>query len=169
MQPRCLWRATAAARVVTPRRPLRLRASMQPLPKFPTQKCLPSIPEGKKVCAGATASHSPFLKPIALVACGSFSPITFLHLRLFGTALIEGISPTETETEQARDWLSQNEPDVVIIGGYLSPVSDAYGKKVTPEQLPLLYCTTLISARTSHPLLTVSPCASSVLETPTGL
>lgn len=79
------------------------------------------------------------------MACGSFSPVTFLHLRLFGTALIEGMSPTETETEQARDWLSQNEPDVVIIGGYLSPVSDAYGKKVTPEQLPLLYCNAHLS------------------------
>lgn len=47
-----------------------------------------------------------------LVACGSFSPITYLHLRLF---------------EMARDAL--HDGDVYqVVGGYLSPVSDDYKK-----------------------------------------
>ena len=50
-------------------------------------------------------------QPVVLVACGSFSPITFMHLRLF---------------EMARDKL-QEEFDV--IAGYISPVHDSYGKK----------------------------------------
>ncbi|CAM1506387.1 Fc.00g060280.m01.CDS01 [Cosmosporella sp. VM-42] len=50
--------------------------------------------------------------PLVLVACGSFSPITFLHLRMF---------------PMARDH-ARNE-GFEVIGGYLSPVSDAYKKK----------------------------------------
>jgi nicotinamide mononucleotide adenylyltransferase len=51
-------------------------------------------------------------KPTVLVSCGSFSPITFLHLRMF---------------EMARDYLNANGWDV--LGGFASPVSDGYGKK----------------------------------------
>ncbi|KND88137.1 Nicotinamide/nicotinic acid mononucleotide adenylyltransferase 2 [Tolypocladium ophioglossoides CBS 100239] len=51
-------------------------------------------------------------RPLVLVACGSFSPITFLHLRMF---------------PMAQDH-SRNE-GFEVIGGYLSPVSDAYEKK----------------------------------------
>ena len=47
-----------------------------------------------------------------LVACGSFSPVTYLHLRMF---------------EMARDYVRQN-TDFEIVGGYLSPVSDMYKK-----------------------------------------
>lgn len=50
--------------------------------------------------------------PIVLVACGSFSPITYLHLRMF---------------EMAKDYVRQN-TDFEIVGGYLSPVSDMYKK-----------------------------------------
>jgi nicotinamide mononucleotide adenylyltransferase len=50
--------------------------------------------------------------PLLLVACGSFSPITYLHLRLF---------------EVAADYVKFS-TDFEIIGGYLSPVSDAYRK-----------------------------------------
>jgi len=50
--------------------------------------------------------------PLLLVACGSFSPITYLHLRMF---------------EMAADYVKFN-TDFEIIGGYLSPVSDAYRK-----------------------------------------
>lgn len=50
--------------------------------------------------------------PLLLVACGSFSPITYLHLRMF---------------EMAADYVRFN-TDFEIIGGYLSPVSDAYKK-----------------------------------------
>lgn len=47
-----------------------------------------------------------------LVACGSYSPVTFLHLRLF---------------EMARDDAAFN-TQFQVIGGYLSPVNDRYRK-----------------------------------------
>ncbi|KAL2811519.1 hypothetical protein BJX63DRAFT_422356 [Aspergillus granulosus] len=50
--------------------------------------------------------------PLLLVACGSFSPITYLHLRMF---------------EMAADYVKLS-TDFELIGGYLSPVSDAYRK-----------------------------------------
>ena len=50
--------------------------------------------------------------PLLLVACGSFSPITYLHLRMF---------------EMAADFVKFNN-DFEIVGGALSPVSDAYKK-----------------------------------------
>ncbi|KAL9596590.1 MAG: hypothetical protein Q9179_004562 [Wetmoreana sp. 5 TL-2023] len=50
--------------------------------------------------------------PLLLVACGSFSPITYLHLRMF---------------EMAADYAKYN-TDFEVMGGYLSPVSDAYRK-----------------------------------------
>jgi len=49
---------------------------------------------------------------IVLVACGSFSPVTYMHLRLF---------------EQMKDYAFIKGYNVV--GGYFSPVTDAYGKK----------------------------------------
>jgi nicotinate (nicotinamide) nucleotide adenylyltransferase len=51
-------------------------------------------------------------QPVVVLSCGSFSPVTFLHLRLF---------------EMARDHLNQGNFDV--IGGFASPVSDGYNKK----------------------------------------
>lgn len=50
--------------------------------------------------------------PVVLVACGSFSPVTYLHLRMF---------------EMAIDYVRQN-TEFEIVGGYLSPVSDMYKK-----------------------------------------
>jgi nicotinamide mononucleotide adenylyltransferase len=50
--------------------------------------------------------------PLVLVACGSFSPPTLLHLRLF--ILAGDHARTETAYE--------------LVGGYMSPVSDAYRK-----------------------------------------
>ncbi|KAK3303564.1 uncharacterized protein B0T15DRAFT_496105 [Chaetomium strumarium] len=50
--------------------------------------------------------------PLVLVACGSFSPITYLHLRMF---------------EMASDFVRFN-TDFEVCAGYLSPVSDAYKK-----------------------------------------
>ena len=51
--------------------------------------------------------------PLVFVACGSFSPITYLHLRMF---------------EMASDYVHFN-TEFEVMGGYLSPVSDAYEKK----------------------------------------
>ncbi|KAF8653315.1 hypothetical protein AX16_004015 [Volvariella volvacea WC 439] len=56
--------------------------------------------------------RNPQKTPIVLVACGSFSPITYLHLRMF---------------EMAKDFIRQN-TEFEIMGGYLSPVSDMYKK-----------------------------------------
>jgi nicotinamide mononucleotide adenylyltransferase len=50
--------------------------------------------------------------PLVLVACGSFSPVTYLHLRMF---------------EMAVDFVRQN-TEFEVVGGYLSPVSDKYRK-----------------------------------------
>jgi len=52
--------------------------------------------------------------PVVLLACGSFSPITNMHLRLF---------------EDVRSNLQSRYPEFEVIGGYLSPVTDAYKKK----------------------------------------
>jgi nicotinamide mononucleotide adenylyltransferase len=58
--------------------------------------------------------QDPAKVPVVLVACGSFSPITFLHLRMF---------------EMAKDYVRQNPAcNFEIVGGYLSPVSDKYTK-----------------------------------------
>lgn len=51
--------------------------------------------------------------PLVIVACGSFSPITYLHLRMFEMAL-------DAISEQTR---------FEVIGGYYSPVSDNYKKQ----------------------------------------
>ncbi len=56
--------------------------------------------------------RNPDKQPLVLVACGSFSPLTYLHLRMF---------------EMAKDYVRQN-TDLEIVGGYLSPVSDQYKK-----------------------------------------
>ena len=57
--------------------------------------------------------EDPSKTPLLLVACGSFSPITFLHLRMFA---------------MASDYVRFN-TEFEFIGGYLSPVSDAYKKQ----------------------------------------
>jgi nicotinamide mononucleotide adenylyltransferase len=50
--------------------------------------------------------------PLVLVACGSFSPVTILHLRLL---------------EMGRDHFRMN-TQYEVVGGYFSPVSDVYRK-----------------------------------------
>lgn len=55
---------------------------------------------------------NPNKMPLVIVACGSFSPITYLHLRMFEMAL-------DAIREQTR---------FEVIGGYYSPVSDNYQK-----------------------------------------
>ncbi|WBW74044.1 nicotinamide mononucleotide (NMN) adenylyltransferase [Schizosaccharomyces osmophilus] len=51
--------------------------------------------------------------PLVLVACGSYSPITYLHLRMFEMA-------TDTIHEQT---------NMELIAGYFSPVNDDYKKE----------------------------------------
>lgn len=57
--------------------------------------------------------QNPNKLPLVIVACGSFSPITYLHLRMFEMAL-------DAIREQTR---------FEVIGGYYSPVSDNYKKQ----------------------------------------
>ncbi|KAI2628836.1 Nucleotidylyl transferase [Hypoxylon sp. NC1633] len=67
--------------------------------RFPAHRLLPQ-------------QTDPDRTPLVLVACGSFSPITYLHLRMF---------------EMANDYARIN-TQYEVVGGYLSPVSDAYKK-----------------------------------------
>ena len=60
-----------------------------------------------------TTLQDPSREPLVLVACGSFSPITNLHLRMF---------------ELAADY-ARHSTNFELIGGYFSPVSDAYKKE----------------------------------------
>ncbi|KAF2772383.1 Nucleotidylyl transferase [Teratosphaeria nubilosa] len=55
---------------------------------------------------------APNRTPLVLIACGSFSPITFLHLRMF---------------EMAADYARFN-TNFEVVGAYLSCVGDAYKK-----------------------------------------
>lgn len=80
----------------------------------------PSTPPGQSLEAYHFPSHrlrkisDPSKTPLVLVACGSFSPITNMHLRMF---------------EMAADHVKQNmAAEFEVIGGYLSPVSDRYNK-----------------------------------------
>lgn len=56
--------------------------------------------------------EDPSRSPLVLVSCGSFSPITNLHLRMF---------------EMVRDHI-KFDTNYEIVGGYFSPVSDDYKK-----------------------------------------
>ncbi|ONH65563.1 Nicotinamide/nicotinic acid mononucleotide adenylyltransferase 1 [Cyberlindnera fabianii] len=56
---------------------------------------------------------NPNKQPLVIAACGSFSPITYLHLRMFEMAM-------DAIREQTR---------FEVIGGYYSPVSDNYKKR----------------------------------------
>jgi nicotinamide mononucleotide adenylyltransferase len=75
------------------------------LVEFPTDYSLPTQ-KLKTLAADSTKI------PVVLVVCGSFSPITTMHLRLL---------------EMSKDYFDSNGYEV--IGGYISPVGDAYQKK----------------------------------------
>lgn len=51
--------------------------------------------------------------PLVLVVCGSFSPITIMHLRM---------------CEMASDWVRMVDDNYEVVAIYISPVSDAYKK-----------------------------------------
>ena len=69
--------------------------------------------------------------PVVLLACGSYSPPTIMHTRIF---------------ETARDFLhiDQSERKIQIVGGFMSPVHELYGKKslcdsaFTPHRVELV-------------------------------
>ncbi|KAI0258765.1 Nucleotidylyl transferase [Gloeopeniophorella convolvens] len=79
----------------------------------------------------------PDKQPIVLVACGSFSPVTYLHLRMF---------------EMAVDYVRQN-TDFEILGGYMSPVSDQYKKPGLLSAHHRVHMCTLATEQTSNWLM----------------
>ncbi|CAK9170933.1 unnamed protein product [Ilex paraguariensis] len=66
----------------------------------------------EKLSLGSTERSTEGKKYVVLVSTGSFNPPTYMHLRCF---------------ELARDAL--NSGGFCVIGGYMSPVNDAYKKK----------------------------------------
>jgi nicotinamide mononucleotide adenylyltransferase len=81
-------------------------------------KCAPSDP---KLTVEVSINRSKLLPPshwnndkipAVFIACGSYSPPTIMHTRIF---------------ETARDHFA--ETNIQIVGGFISPVHDAYGKK----------------------------------------
>eukprot|EP01104_Vermistella_antarctica_P006685 TRINITY_DN17387_c0_g1_i1.p1 TRINITY_DN17387_c0_g1~~TRINITY_DN17387_c0_g1_i1.p1 ORF type:complete len:261 (-),score=43.55 TRINITY_DN17387_c0_g1_i1:45-827(-) len=71
-----------------------------------------NLPQDKVLPRGLAESDDRFVR-IVLVLCGSFSPLTLMHMRTF---------------EMARDFVHKRRLGVVV-GGLISPVSDAYKKK----------------------------------------
>eukprot|EP00291_Cryptomonas_curvata_P011473 CAMPEP_0172177666 /NCGR_PEP_ID=MMETSP1050-20130122/15578_1 /TAXON_ID=233186 /ORGANISM="Cryptomonas curvata, Strain CCAP979/52" /LENGTH=256 /DNA_ID=CAMNT_0012850241 /DNA_START=6 /DNA_END=776 /DNA_ORIENTATION=+ len=74
---------------------------------------------------------NPDCTPVVLLASGSYSPPTIMHTRIF---------------ETARDFLhiDQSERKIQIVGGFMSPVHELYGKKslydsaFTPHRVELV-------------------------------
>ncbi|KAG6010746.1 hypothetical protein E4U21_004134 [Claviceps maximensis] len=78
-------------------------------------------------------------EPIVLLACGSFSPITYLHLRMFS---------------MAQDYAAS--VGFHVVGGILSPVSDNYKKKgLAPARHRVEMCK--LAAEKSSKSLIVDP------------
>ncbi|KAH3681320.1 hypothetical protein WICPIJ_007722 [Wickerhamomyces pijperi] len=92
--------------------------------QFPTHRLSPKL-------------KNPNKHPLVIVACGSFSPITYLHLRMFEMAV-------DAIREQTR---------FEVIGGYYSPVSDHYSKRgLAPSKHRVRMCE-LACERTSSWLM----------------
>ena len=73
-------------------------------------------------------------EPVVLVACGSFSPITHLHLRMFGMFLdcvlfdeTTNLSFLIFDEEMAKDRILESKR-FYLVGGYFSPTNDKYNK-----------------------------------------
>jgi nicotinamide mononucleotide adenylyltransferase len=79
-----------------------------PSPALPADPASYSFPDHRL----KTVMDDPSKTPLVLIACGSFSPITYLHLRMF---------------EMAADYVKFS-TNFELVGAYLSPVSDAYKK-----------------------------------------
>lgn len=89
----------------SPKIPYKMTAPPPHIPQNPSDYGFPELRLKPKM-------DDPEKTPLLLVACGSFSPITYLHLRMF---------------EMAADYVKFS-TDFEMIGGVLSPVSDAYRK-----------------------------------------
>ncbi|KAI3632939.1 hypothetical protein MIR68_009014 [Amoeboaphelidium protococcarum] len=88
-------------------------------------------------------------QPLVIVACGSFSPVTYLHMRMFEMAkdfIVTTLPENPVNSQQQNATISQVNVESVaqvdtisrvmnvggqgfqLLGGYFSPVSDAYNK-----------------------------------------
>lgn len=94
-----------------PTKPLRSAAEPHPAFEIPPRS-ESTVPSTLRTITDAVPSPASSKEPLVLIACGSFSPVTFLHLRMF---------------EMARDHANYH-GKYAVIGGYLSPVNDAYQK-----------------------------------------
>ncbi|RFU72459.1 nicotinamide-nucleotide adenylyltransferase 2 [Trichoderma arundinaceum] len=80
--------------------------------------------------------------PLVLVACGSFSPVTTLHLQMF---------------ELAEKYVKQNDPGFEIVGNYMSPCSDAYEKaSLAPASHRIQMCSLAVDTD-SKATITIDP------------
>ncbi|BDA45530.1 Nicotinamide/nicotinic acid mononucleotide adenylyltransferase [Coccomyxa sp. Obi] len=78
----------------------------------PSLKVATALPTDKLSCKRAAQQPGAPHKPVVLLSCGSFNPPTYAHLRMFELAAQELI-------KEGYD----------VLGGYMSPVHDAYNKK----------------------------------------
>ncbi|CAK9436499.1 uncharacterized protein LODBEIA_P10570 [Lodderomyces beijingensis] len=85
----------------------------------------------------ATTLSDDSKSPLVIVACGSFSPITYLHLRMFEMAL-------DAVMEQTR---------FQVVGGFFSPVSSNYKKQGLAEAHHRVRMCELACERTSSWLM----------------
>ncbi len=65
------------------------------------------------------ASSSGAIRPVALVMCGSFSPVTLLHVAIMDAAR-QHLNSVRCPRTQRRSF--------EVVGGFMSPVGDAYRK-----------------------------------------
>lgn len=78
-------------------------------------------------------------KSVVLLACGSYNPITNMHLRMF---------------ELAKDYINEHFPGFYVEQGIISPVSDGYKKKgLLKSSHRINMCNLAVQ---DNPLLTVS-------------
>lgn len=84
---------------------------------------------------------NPAKTPLCLVACGSFSPITYLHLRMF---------------EMAADYV-RHKTQFEFVGGFFSPVGDAYKKVGLARAYDRIKMCELATETTTSKTLNVDP------------
>ena len=90
---------------------------------------------------------------VVLVACGSFNPITYAHLRMMELAR-DAIERPQTNPNDGLTSLDTPNTKIVL-GGYLSPVASAYHKKDLAPASTRIHMTT--EALASSPWLMCDP------------
>lgn len=102
--------------------------------------------------------------PLVLVACGSYSPITVLHVQMFAMAE-RHVQASSSQQQPADGQLRSAAGDFEVVGSYLSPVSDAYKKPALARAHHRLAMCELAVARTD---IMVDPWEALRCEAATG-